>query len=664
MSFRRPPPKLRIDYGPFQGASKRVVAKNLTREQKEWLGEQISSKIQDVKDIANWSTLSVKYLYKLGSRARKGGPTFGSVGRPVAFDLIAETTLREYLVLDPKTKQAKFKPEFKKKTTEVRKETDERRGGNGLMMDGPSTSTLRKLIQKLKIKSTNKAGTTTEPRRREESDPRNMVAEAALLQAYSADLEPDCIINMDATQYCCGKDGIVQEVMWIKGNEENPSVPVSRQVNELDDMGLYIKVYNQVASNGTAAPMVSVIACQDMEDEEFAYFKMAGLSATTDASCYMWVCMVKSRGGNDAFYQWFIANSVLPFIDLCRENCGVENSKVLYSTDGEEIQLRNFLDQREQFSARLVSLMKHSASCSALTNALDCGNPHKATKKVVKHASEDDVHQFKAVSQNKLDGLLAIHAKKISKARRDIICDRILRVVYAYQKVLTRLMILHAFQKSGQLIPKSSTSKDFLDSKLALCKSRLTREQVAACRAVFAELVQIAKTNGKISEAEFDSLGIPKLLFPGDKRKKVKDKRPLHNQRSAIVNHEYICKEYADYQATPTVVARKATTAAKKNAAAMIVPRVIDVPVGTGIVAAVIPTLGNNTNIANTAVADPPTPVPAPIKSTHRQVSVPYQDYTPATFASTTKRKQIQAPEEIVYGPPKTKRVRPTLIEG
>jgi len=128
-----------------------------------------------------------------------------------------------------------------------------------------------------------------------------------------------------------------------------------------------------------------VVASPDLKPDDFIVFQMPGLSATTDAHGYLWVCMCQSRGGNDAFYIWFIQNVVLPFIILCRSNSGVESPLVLYSTDGEEIQLRNFIAESSAFLLLQVALMKHSASCSALTNALDTGNIHKATKKSAKH---------------------------------------------------------------------------------------------------------------------------------------------------------------------------------------------------------------------------------------------------------------------------------------
>lgn len=664
MAFRRLPPRPRIDYGPLTKHCKTLQASKLSKEQKQWICNEIIDKRQSVKDIAAWSHLTPNYLFKLTAKIRLGATTPGSVGRPPEYDATAIAELAQFIKIGGKSKTAKTEEEFKKEAATKRKEANLRRGGNGLTSSFISTSTMRMLKKKVKAVNTSAAGVRTTARQREESDPRNMVVEGIFLEAFSKTVPPECVINMDAVQYKMGKDGIIQKVIFSKIAEEPLEGPVERNETDLDDLGLFIKVYNQVSSNGTAAPMVHVLACPEMTDTDFAVIKVPGLGATTDAAGYMWVCFTKSRSGNNAFYEWFVQNSVLPYIDLCRTNSCVDNPRVLYSTDGEEIQLRNFSKFSDEFTNRLVALMKHSASCSALTNALDCGNEHKATKKVSKHATQNDVLEFRKAAQSKLDTLLDTHAKFITtKSRRSMITDRILRIVHAYQKALTRDMIIHSFQKSGQLIREGSVHQDFLDSKLALCTTKLTLVQVQACRVAFPELLAIAKLNGKITEAEMDNAGIPKVKDSTDRRSKPKDERPLHNQRAAIVNHDKIQAEFNRYQNSPQVVARRAKTAARKKITVVTVPRVVDVAPGSGFVAVVVPPADNNTYIAaNTTViaADQQTPAPAPPRPKRKEMSVPFQEFNADIFEprvdKKAKKQKAEVPEVIVYGPAKTNR--------
>jgi hypothetical protein len=219
MSCKNPSLASIVDYGPFTLRCKKIPAKNLTVEQKSWLGEVISSKRQLVKDVSKWSGLEVRYLYKLGERASEGLPTSRPVGRPPVYDDESKERLRRFLTLQPKKMTAASESAYHSETAKERQATNLRQGGAGIMLPGTCASTDRKLSVELKIKTTDSAGTTTAARKREEADPRNMVAEAVLLEAFSSGLPADCIINMDAVQYAVGKDGIIQKVRYIK--EEN-----------------------------------------------------------------------------------------------------------------------------------------------------------------------------------------------------------------------------------------------------------------------------------------------------------------------------------------------------------------------------------------------------------------------------------------------------------
>jgi hypothetical protein len=97
-------------------------------------------------------------------------------------------------------------------------------------------------------------------------------------------------------------------------------------------------------------------------------------------------------------------NSVLPFIDSCRAASGVDNPSFFYSMDGEQIQLRNFIDcsKTSGFSGRCCVLAKHCASLSASSNALDTGNIHKSAHKVAKCATDQDIHWAMEFNKAKL----------------------------------------------------------------------------------------------------------------------------------------------------------------------------------------------------------------------------------------------------------------------
>ena len=213
------------------------------------------------------------------------------------------------------------------------------------------------------------------------------------------------------------------------------------------------------------------------------------------------------------------------------------------------------------YTARCVFMVKHAGSTSALCNACDAGDMHKATKASVKCATEDFALTAKHGALAKIQAAFLLHSPAVPPARCQLVGNMIIRIIASYQRVVTSTMIKKSFVKSGQLIPDGSAHQDFLDSKLSLCSTKMTAPQGEAIRAGFPVLVALAKLNGKLTEDEMDVAGIPKHQ-PGkvliDKRPKPKDQRPLHNQRTAVVNLEPVLAQFNAYQAA--ILAKKTKT--------------------------------------------------------------------------------------------------------
>lgn len=287
-----------------------------------------------------------------------------------------------------------------------------------------------------------------------------------------------------------------------------------------------------------------------MKEGEFTAEKVQGLSHDCSPTGHVWVCLTKTRAGNDGFYKWLVKESILPFVDQMRSVTGMDNAPVFYSFDGEEIQIRNFLDQSflPEYTQRLMLMVKHSASFSAKSNALDAGNLHKASKKVSKSATKRTIMHGMAPHQTKLDDLFFRIRPLKTKATRDQLVDAVLRTVVSLQTVFTHKLILHSFEKTGQLIDPTSSQKNFFDSKMALYPGKRKKKVFDALRAAFPGVVEKVKSNGKCTEIEMDQLGVPRFET-NDRRTKDKDQRPMHNQRACCMNHDSIVKEYAAYHA-------------------------------------------------------------------------------------------------------------------
>ena len=390
---------------------------------------------------------------------------------------------------------------------------------------------------------------------------------------------------MDATQYRVTKDGIVTTVFY-DADRDTYCDPITRKEIPDDDIGLGIKVYNQIASHGAAAPLVFHVADENLSKDEFRVQKLESCGHDCNPNSFSWLVTTHSRCGNDAFYNWFILNSMLPFVDDCKKASGMKDPTVFYSMDGEEIQMRAYMRDIWQpyFEAMKIVLGKHSASCSAIANSLDAGYIHMGTKKRSKFLDEYNIKIGKEAIENRLDSILVAlfisdtekergmrftgikvidcdtlertntilkQSKKLTiiptweKKRREMLTDKLMRVLTAYRDVLRPYLIVDSFKKVGQL---PDDDEDFFESKLSLCKINIPLPVYYHLKKKFPECVQEFRDHGKLRESFMDEIGVPKDDESSDRRTVPKDQRVLYQQRACILNHVVVKAFYDAYE--------------------------------------------------------------------------------------------------------------------
>ena len=123
-----------------------------------------------------------------------------------------------------------------------------KRSGKASFARDVSKSTSWRVLKKLKVRTTTKVETSTVTRRREEADIRNMVTEAAIMEAFMKDLDPMVILNEDATTYKMGNHGLHTRVYFVKGARDDDLGPLRRETNANDSLGLYIKCINIISA--------------------------------------------------------------------------------------------------------------------------------------------------------------------------------------------------------------------------------------------------------------------------------------------------------------------------------------------------------------------------------------------------------------------------------
>lgn len=589
------------DHGPFAHLSDvRLTGKSLTSNEKTWIGDLANEGPFTHDELTKIYGLSRTCVKKYARCARENKVILPKAGNYTNFiDEYQLQALREKIGKKAGTKVNAKKVRDVSKSVKVAITKTNSSRGKASTAKKPSSRFLKKVIKRINAGLTTKAQQKTKARDREESDLRNCLAESVMLEAFSKEVVVECRINLDATQYRMTKDGILVKVVYLK--DEARTGPITREEEDEDSLGLGVKVYNQISASGSAAPLVFHLANDDMPVDELRVLKVPGFGHDCNPNSFSWVVATTTRCGNDAFYRWFIVNSVLPFIADCKSAAGFDDPFVFYSMDGEELQMRNFMSDIfvTYFDQMQVTLGKHSASCSAIGNALDGGHLHMATKTKARHLEEEDIKYAKAAIENHLDETLVtlfiskaerLRALEItntavesvsslrrsnnilkecgkplitptaSKAKRDMITDRLMRVLVAYQYVLTQNIVVHSFRRLGQVLDPEDPEEDFLECKMATCDLLISEDTMNIMRGAFPTLCDYMREHGNLSEDIMDIWNIPSTPS-NDRRSAPKHLRALHQQRAAILNHKCVRERYNEYkqskQFAPVVRAQK-----------------------------------------------------------------------------------------------------------
>ena len=130
------------------------------------------------------------------------------------------------------------------------------------------------------------------------------------------------------------------------------------------------------------------------------------------------------------------------------------------------------------------------------------------------------------------------------KKRREMLTDKLMRVLTAYRDVLRPHLIMDSFKKVGQL---PDDDEDFFESKLSLCKINIPLPVYYHLKKKIPECVQEFRDHGKLRESFMDEIGVPKDNESSDRRAVQKDQRVLYQQRACILNHVEVKAFYDAY---------------------------------------------------------------------------------------------------------------------
>ena len=147
--------------------------------------------------------LNRKTITGWANKIRAGGVLEETVGRPHVLDTISIQRVMQATQINNLQNRAMPRREFDEL---IRSEAESTQlPKNRALKSPPCAQTIKTIRKDLRCRCTKKASTTTDARTREEADPRNMLLEAAMLQAFQSGLPKSHVINLDAQRRWTGE---------------------------------------------------------------------------------------------------------------------------------------------------------------------------------------------------------------------------------------------------------------------------------------------------------------------------------------------------------------------------------------------------------------------------------------------------------------------------
>ena len=522
----------------FEDIYKRQYTKDLshfelTADDKSFIAQLIIDGSCTVKDLVERYNLTGSTLYKYADKLRKGEHFQYIQGTLPRLNGRAREELTQELSKRKAAQSSVGEEEFETLVKESAVQTDLRRGGAGLAVPVSRNyaATVRKTLNVDLLKGQHK----TDARIRAEADPRNAVSEAAMLLGFQQNLQPTMIWNVDDYQMQLRNDGEGIERLVIV-RDPNDDTPATFHSSAEGDMGFSIKSRVAASPSGALGPMVLIVADANIQPADLIIkIQLPGLCfSASDPTRLGYVVIMKSRVTDIAFNKWYQEKVLIPFIVGIRQQYTPENPFALVTQDGELKNLETIMAPEILALLDTNSILagKHAASFSAKGNDLDAGNLFKASKKVTKHMRKSEIDaRAPEIKRLMMQALQGDQCKAVSwtlEKKKQIVLG-ICRVVVACQQVMTASLVMGGFETTGRYGPHGFD----LDTRLRCSTYPWKAEEIAHVKRQLPGLVPLMREQGYLKESQFDAAGIPSTP---DTQKKVKDERPIYQNRACLLN--------------------------------------------------------------------------------------------------------------------------------
>jgi hypothetical protein len=286
-----------------------------------------------------------------------------------------------------------------------------------------------------------------------EKDVRNAVSLAVLVNSIinqpDGPMHPRMIKNLDCTQLKIDLFGEKTPCLVPTKHMRECKQPAFRGETK-KKVPFFSRLFTLQNAAGEVHPLVFVLIDEKIATKTIYKLEIPGLSPYPNGIGYIW--LLHSFHGDDVvvFYKDYNTHIVIPAFEQSRQFLSDPKQHGLFSMDGDQDQIKAFLDEEEklsqQFVTRDIEVLKYAASCSAIQQPNDVGPTHKALHQAISYATST---ANSLINNDALETQITKIKANLSKTTPKKIWRLIKVVQPLLSAVFTSPNIIEGFQESG-----------------------------------------------------------------------------------------------------------------------------------------------------------------------------------------------------------------------
>jgi len=280
---------------------------------------------------------------------------------------------------------------------------------------------LKRLFDKIEFKTGN-AAIQTQARSEAGASKANVITFAAVTAGIVPLIDPNMLLNTDATQGGSGRKMLDKAACVYVGDRPDSGLKVDYAQGDRTAAGIIsIKWYPTLSAGGFCSDPIDIIEDDDMDPDMIDVYQINGMGFIASMDNKGYIVFLKSRAAlNAAFYRWHIKNILIPFVKLIRHHKYLpEDAMAYHQSDGELNQISIFTEPEIQnmLIDNHIIQAKQNPSNTEREQPADAGDVFRAWKGALRGINDADV-QHEVALLKALSEACKAHANKMHEEIR------------------------------------------------------------------------------------------------------------------------------------------------------------------------------------------------------------------------------------------------------